>query len=92
MREAITTHMRSKIARFVKKAAKEDELTVSSYLERLAEREMERHVEDDDDDDVLTRAEIQRRLEEADDPRNCIAHGTVDEFLKHFDKLTTPLH
>jgi hypothetical protein len=83
MREAITTQMRSKIARFVKKADKEDELTVSNYLERLAEREMELHAADEDDGDVvLTRAEIQRHLEEADDPRNCIAHGTIEAMIE----------
>jgi hypothetical protein len=51
-----------------KKAAKEVDLRVSSYLERLAEREMERHMDDEDGNNVnLTRVEIQRRWEEADD-------------------------
>jgi hypothetical protein len=90
MREAITTYMRSKIVKFVKKAAKEGGLTVSNYLERLAEREMERR--EDDDDMVLTCEGVQQHLEEVDDPRNCIAYGTIDEFLKHFDEPTTSSH
>jgi hypothetical protein len=82
--------MRSKIARFVKKAAREDELTVSNYLERLAEREMERHMDDENDDDVvLTRAEIQRRLEEADDPRNCIAHDSIEAMIESLRERTS---
>jgi rRNA-processing protein FCF1 len=87
MRETITTYMRSKIAKFVRKMAKEDELTVSSYLERLAEREMERKTEEDDDDVVLTRAEIQRRLENADDPRNCIVHNSDEELIQHLREV-----
>jgi hypothetical protein len=84
-----TTYMRSKIMEFVKKAAKRDELTVSSYLERLVEKEMERSLHssaamdgDCDDGAVITREEILRRCEEADDPKNCIAHESIESMIK----------
>jgi hypothetical protein len=37
---------------------------------------------------VLTREEIQRPLEEADDPRNCISHGTDEEVIRYLRKAT----
>jgi peptidoglycan hydrolase-like amidase len=90
MKETVTVSMGSKIAKFVKTAAKARRLTVSNYLKRLAREEMERALpaESSGGDAVITREEILRRLESADDPRNCIAHRTIDEFLQHFDELT----
>jgi hypothetical protein len=94
-KETVIARMGTRIARFIKKSAKDHKLTVSDYLEYLAKQEMGRELsnqgatnDNDGGDIILTREEIQRRLESADDPRNCIAHQTVDEFLKHFDELT----
>jgi hypothetical protein len=64
---------------------------MSGCIIRILEKQYEDCEQYDANDDhgvVLIRAEIQRRLEEADDPRNCMAHDSVDDFLKHFDEFT----
>jgi hypothetical protein len=85
----ITTRIPVKIADKIRVDARHKGISVSGCIMRILERYYEDKEQADDDDVVLTRAEIQRRLENADNPRNCIAHGTIDEFLKHFDELTT---
>jgi hypothetical protein len=64
---------------------------MSGCIIRILEKQYEDREQYDANDDhgvVLLRAEIQRRLEEADDTRNCMAHDSVYGFLKHFDEFT----
>ncbi|MDR1401940.1 MAG: hypothetical protein LBI81_03245 [Puniceicoccales bacterium] len=82
MRETVTVSMGSKIAKFVRTAARARRLTIPNYLKRLAREEMARVVPTDGDDAIITREEILRRLESADDPRNCIAHDSIESMIE----------
>jgi hypothetical protein len=57
---------------------------------RIPEKHYEEYGQDYDDHDmVLPRAKIQRRLEEADDPRNCIAHDSIESMIESLRERTS---
>jgi hypothetical protein len=91
MREVISTHMRPRVAKFVRLRAKKMEMSVSSFLERLADMAME---QDEMEEDVpeLTRNDILKDLEECSDPKKCIFYDSAEKFLRHIDEVANEVH
>jgi hypothetical protein len=86
----VTTRIPIKIAEKLKSEARFKGISMSGCIMRILEKHYEEYGQDyDDDNEVLTRAEIQRRLENADDPRNCIAHGTDEEVIQYLRKIAS---
>jgi hypothetical protein len=86
----ITTRIPLKIAEKIKSEARFKGISMSGCIMRILEKHYEEYGQSYDGDDVvLTREEIQRRLENADDPRNCIAHDSVEAMIESLRERTS---
>ncbi|MDR1457031.1 MAG: hypothetical protein LBI34_03205 [Puniceicoccales bacterium] len=72
---------------------KEEALRRGVSLSRFLAGIVEDHYEDDDDNDCpcFSKAELERRLRSADDPKNCTEYETSEDFIKHMHEVANEI-